>query len=420
MIKWEAALVATGPARPAIGWARTGGVCAARALLRALTLRPLVRIFCARRRVIGRDRIPAGPVIFVANHAGHADTPLVLSALPRRHRARVAPAAAADYFFASPAAGALTQLIIGGFPFPRRGRDGLDRAHALLNQGWSVLLFPEGTRSPDGRIAPFKRGAAMLAARSRATVVPVGLAGTRHVLGKGRRIPRRRPVAVVFGAPIPAARATTDCMEAAVKVAAATARAVRATHRPWYARVRALASSRRGLWLAFAWGAAEALAWPIVPDLAVATLVLAAPRRMPHIAAAAIAGSLTGGTAAYVIGALGGAGVLDHVPLVTPRMQASAMQRISEHGAAGILSQPFSGIPFKVFAYQAPAAGIQAPDFAWFSLLARGGRLLQVAAVFALAGVVLRRWLPRVYPALVAAYTIVFFAGLARVVANWS
>lgn len=417
MIKWDATLVAP---RPRVAWPRTPAARVVRAFLRAITLRPLVRVFCARRRVTGRERIPHGPVIFVANHESHADTALIVAALPRRQRARLAPAAAADYFFADPVTGAITSLVVGGFPFPRRGREGLDRAAALLHDGWSVLLFPEGTRSVDETIAPFKRGASILAAQTGAAVVPIGLAGTREVLGKNQRVPRRRPVAVVFGTPIPAPDATRDRVEACVKVAAATAEAVRAPHRPWHARVRAFAMSPRGLALAFAWGLAEALAWPVVPDLAVATLVLAAPRRALPVAAAAVAGSLTGGAAAYATGALAGFGVLDHLPLVTPRMQASAMQRMSEHGAAGILSQPWSGIPFKVFAYQAADAGVSAPGFAWFGLLARGGRLLHVAAIFAGAGWLLRRWIDRLYPAIVVAFTTVFFLGLARVVANWS
>ncbi|HVL90069.1 MAG TPA: lysophospholipid acyltransferase family protein, partial [Actinomycetota bacterium] len=167
------------------GWARSGPAVVVRAALRAVLLFPIVRLFCRRRIVEGAHRIPGGPVIFVANHAGHADTPLILRSLPRVQRNRLAPAAAADYFFRTRLRGALTTLIVGAFPFPRCGTAGLDRADRLMRDGWSVLLFPEGTRSPDGRIHEFKRGAARLAARRGATIVPVGIAGSREVLGKG-------------------------------------------------------------------------------------------------------------------------------------------------------------------------------------------------------------------------------------------
>ena len=394
-------------------------------ILRALVLFPLVRVFCARRRVIGRERVPHGQVIFVANHAGHADTPLIIRALPRPHRDRLAPAAAADYFFANRFFGALTTAIVGAFPFPRRGREGLDRAYALMRAGRSVLLFPEGTRTTDGRIGAFKSGVAHLAARDGATIVPVGLAGTRDVLGKGRRLPRRRPVAVVFGEPMQVEagadpRKTTDRAEAAVTRAAAEAEAVCEPRRTLHACVRVFAQSWAALALAFVWGAAEAIAWPIVPDIAVATLVLAAPRRVLHIAAAAIAGSLCGGLVAYGLGALGAAGMLDHAPLVTARMQASAVQRMNQSGAAGILTQPWSGIPYKVFALQADDAGTGVGAFAWFSLLARGARILQVAAVFAAAGLVLRRWIDHLYAPGMAVTLIVFAYGLSRVVTAWS
>ena len=170
---------------------------------------------------------------------------------------------------------------MGAFPFPRCGTAGLDRADRLMRDGWSVLLFPEGTRSPDGRIHEFKRGAARLAARRGATIVPVGIAGSREVLGKGAVMPRRRPVAVVFGDPLPVgpgddpgrvtrraeAAVRVAAARAAVRVAAARAAVLRAPRRSLHARVRGFAGTRPALLLAFGWGAAEALVWPIVPDL---------------------------------------------------------------------------------------------------------------------------------------------------------
>lgn len=395
---------------------------APRALLRSLTLWPAVRLLCARRRVIGRGTIPAGPVIFVANHASHADTPLLIRSLPRHHRIRVAPAAAADYFFRTPIVAAMTRAIIGAFPFPRRGTAGLDAAQSMLEHGRSVLLFPEGTRSADGRIQPFKTGVVRLAVRSGAPIVPVGLAGTREILAKNHALPHRRPVAVVFAAPIRVARdedvhAGIARVEASVRRAAAEAEAARAPHRTLHAAVRTFARSRAALVAVFAWAFAEALVWPIVPDIAVAALVLAAPRRIVPVAAAAIAGSVAGGLAAFV---LANPALLDHVPLVTDRMQTESLAQMTERGAAGIWSQPFSGIPYKVYAAHAAGAGIDAPEFVLFSTLARGARLIQVAAVFAAGAFLMRRWLERLYPWTLGATLIVFVYGLQRVVAAWS
>ncbi|HVL90821.1 MAG TPA: 1-acyl-sn-glycerol-3-phosphate acyltransferase, partial [Actinomycetota bacterium] len=204
------------------------------------------------------------------------------------------------------------------------------------------------------------------------------------------------------------------------RVAAARAAVLRAPRRSLHARVRGFAGTRPALLLAFGWGAAEALVWPIVPDLLVAALALAAPRRAIPIAAAAVAGSVAGGLAAYGLGALGAAGVLDHVPLVTGRMQAEAASRMTTDGAAGVLGQPWSGIPFKVFAYQAPAAGVDAGAFAVFAFLARAVRFLQVAAMFAAGAILLRRWIDRLYAWTLGAVLVVFYYGLSRVVAAWS
>jgi 1-acyl-sn-glycerol-3-phosphate acyltransferase len=183
------------PVSPA--WPRRAWAQAIRTVLQRFLLLPVARWCCRPLAVTGRDHLPAGPVVLVANHASHADTAAVLLALPRPLRKRLAPAAAEDYFFRRHAIGAVVSLLTGAFPFPRRGRAGIDRAAALLDSGWSVLLFPEGTRA-GGR---FRCGAGILAARGIA-VVPVGITGTAEVLPKGRRMPRRAQVRIVFGEPM--------------------------------------------------------------------------------------------------------------------------------------------------------------------------------------------------------------------------
>jgi 1-acyl-sn-glycerol-3-phosphate acyltransferase len=162
---------------------------------------PAIRLVCRPFVVERAAPLPAGPVVLVANHASHLDALAVLAALPPAARARTAPAAAEDYFYRSWPTGAAVTLSLGAFPFPRdRGcRPGLARTAALLAAGWNVLLFPEGTRSADARIAPFKRGAAHLARATGRPLVPVGIVGAGRVLPRGGRWPRPGPVAVRFG-----------------------------------------------------------------------------------------------------------------------------------------------------------------------------------------------------------------------------
>jgi 1-acyl-sn-glycerol-3-phosphate acyltransferase/membrane protein YqaA with SNARE-associated domain len=413
-------------------WPRSRPARAARRALQALLLIPLVRLLCRPLRVEGAKRLAAGkgPVVFVANHASHADTAVILAALPGGVRRLTAPAAASDYFFRGRARGALAALSIGAFPFPRRGTAGLARAEALLARGWNVLLFPEGTRTTDGHMRAFRPGAGALAARG-ATIVPVGISGTREVLPKGGRLPRRRPVAVVFGEPERFGRGTPSevvAQQLARRVSRlrAAARLLRPPASPSHLeRVGTVARSPAGLWIAFAWGVAEALIFPIVPDVPVALMAAAAPSRFLPLATAAVAGSLAGGAAAYGLGALGlGSLMLAHAPLVTQRMTGHALGSLGSAGAAALLGQPWTGIPYKVFAYQASGAGVAAGPFLAWSLVGRGHRILPVAAVFAAAWWPLHRWTPRLarrlYVPFAFSFLVVFALGLGRVVSAWS
>ena len=156
--------------------------------------------------VHGLDRVAGleGPVIFVANHHSHLDTPVLLSSLPERWRHRVVVAAAADYFFDTRVRGAVSALVLGALPVERSRLDRrpLEQALSLLADGWSLVIFPEGGRSPDGWGQPFRGGAAFLGQRSGLPVVPVHIEGTGRVLPKGARRPARADVHITFGAPL--------------------------------------------------------------------------------------------------------------------------------------------------------------------------------------------------------------------------
>lgn len=184
-------------------WARRYPARLARALIVDHVLRPVVRVLGAPR-VHGLDRIDGldGPAIFAANHNSHLDTPLMLTALPDRFRHRAVVAAGADYFFPNRVTGAASALAIGAFPIERLrvSRRSADLAAELLDDGWSLVIFPEGGRSPDGWAQTFRGGAAYLALRTGRPVVPVHLEGTRRVLKRGAKLPSPATVRVTFGA----------------------------------------------------------------------------------------------------------------------------------------------------------------------------------------------------------------------------
>ncbi len=205
------ALVEAGETTPSASvafpeWALLAPARLIRAILQAAVLLPAHALVCGPFRVDGREHlVDAGsPVLLVANHASHLDTPSILRALPRPLRARVAVAAAADYFFRTRALRAATPLLLNGFPFAREGavRSSLEHCGDLIDRGWSVLVYPEGTRSPTGELQPFRSGSGLLATGLRVPVVPVAVEGTHALLPKGRWRPRRGPVTVRFGRPL--------------------------------------------------------------------------------------------------------------------------------------------------------------------------------------------------------------------------
>lgn len=188
------------------GWARTPVASAVRFGLQRGVLKPTVWSVCAPD-VEGVEHLEGlrGPVVFVANHASHLDTPLILGALPRRFARRTAVGAAADYFFDSPWRAVATSLVINGFPVERRSSRRLKSlAPQLVAEGWNLLLFPEGTRSADGWMNRVRAGSAHLCCGFGIAAVPIAVRGSFAAMPRGRGwpVPGRQRVSVRFGRPL--------------------------------------------------------------------------------------------------------------------------------------------------------------------------------------------------------------------------
>lgn len=205
----------------------------------------------ARPEVRNLDRMEDldGNAIFVANHHSHLDTPVLLTHLPRPWRSELVVAAAADHFFDTRPKAAAISWAYGAIPMERKkvSRRSADTAARLLEEGWSLLIFPEGGRSPDGWGQPHKGGAAYLAVRCGVPVVPVHIDGTGRILAKGTTLPSPGRIEVNVGAPLRPVEGE-DARRFAVRLEQAVAALADETVTDWWsARRRAHAGATPGL-----------------------------------------------------------------------------------------------------------------------------------------------------------------------------
>ena len=211
---------------PVVGWLR--------ALFVEAVVRPFVWILSKPRVIFTAPVNAVEPMLIVANHVTSFDGPLIEYALPAAIRRRIAIAMSAEmlgayrhfenadrgtqrgrFFLPGPFIYAALTALFNVFPLPRQRDFQRSFAHAgeALDRGMHVLLFPEGTRSADGRLAQFRPGIGLLAKQSSAPVLPVALRGLGELKQRGRGWLRSGTVEVVVGKPI---RFAPDASESAI------------------------------------------------------------------------------------------------------------------------------------------------------------------------------------------------------------
>jgi long-chain acyl-CoA synthetase len=141
------------------------------------------------------------PCIFVFNHTSHFDVPLIYKILPRNIKLKTATGAARDYWFENNILAKLIALNFNAFPIVRDGpiKSSIEYMGNLLDEDWSLILSPEGTRSLTGKISEFKKGAGFIAVNMKVPVIPIKIDGLYKVLPKGRFFPKRSRVKVIIG-----------------------------------------------------------------------------------------------------------------------------------------------------------------------------------------------------------------------------
>jgi 1-acyl-sn-glycerol-3-phosphate acyltransferase len=167
-----------------------------------------VRAVGVRVRIVGRERIPKGTCLFVANHTSTADPPAVVGAIPRRIAILLKQS-----LFRYPIAGQAFHLA-HFIPVDRSNHDSaiasLEKAIEAIRGGQSFLIYPEGTRSPDGRLQEFKKGAVVMAIKAGVPIVPIACSGAHRVMEKRSLEIHPGEILVEFLEPIDASKYTFE------------------------------------------------------------------------------------------------------------------------------------------------------------------------------------------------------------------
>ena len=168
--------------------------------------RLVFRYYCPLE-VTGRGNLPEGPFIFCSNHASHMDSIALMTASASRFD-RFGLLAASDYFFRNPVVYRCFSSMVNLIPISRTpSAESLHQTLAtcrqfIESQGRHLIVFPEGTRSKNGEIGPFKPGVGLLSLKLGLPIVPAFIQGTRDAMPKGRFLPSHRPLSIRIGAPI--------------------------------------------------------------------------------------------------------------------------------------------------------------------------------------------------------------------------
>ena len=180
-----------------------------RPLVYHLFLLPLTRIMCSVR-VNGLERLHGfkGPALLISNHVTDVDAALILSALPFRWRVRVAIAMSGELLrewrSTKKLHYALGAALFNVFPLPRQSgfRKSFAYAGEAIDRGFSVMIFPEGHETTDGKMQPFRSGIGLLASQINVPVIPIKLDGLFELKQRRQFFVRPGTVSVTFGEPV--------------------------------------------------------------------------------------------------------------------------------------------------------------------------------------------------------------------------
>jgi 1-acyl-sn-glycerol-3-phosphate acyltransferase len=190
-------------------WQITAPARTARAVMNWRYQGSVVRRYCKPLDIRGTDNLTQlrGPAIFIGNHTSHMDSMVMLYSIPRKYRTRLFFGGAADRWFLKGRKEIKKQgwwnSLQGNFPVHRSGGSAtLDYPKWLIDKGFSIAIFPEGTRSGSGKLGKFRHGVAILALAKDVPVVPMYFDGLAAIRPKGSQELRPAPAITMIGSPI--------------------------------------------------------------------------------------------------------------------------------------------------------------------------------------------------------------------------
>lgn len=165
-----------------------------RQLVRRFVTRPVISTVL-RPTVLGEENVAdlKGAFVMIPNHSSHLDAPMVFSLLPNSLTERLATGAAADYFYRRKFISSLTSIFFNTYPIERKSKrpgPAAGMTGRLLRAGVPILVFPEGTRSRDGKMGTPKPGAAALAIKAGIPLVPIAMSGGHEAMPVGAAFPK--------------------------------------------------------------------------------------------------------------------------------------------------------------------------------------------------------------------------------------
>lgn len=253
-------------------------------------------------RVVGSW--PEGPLVIVPNHTSHVDTAAMMAGAPTVMR--VIPVAAADYWFRTPQRAWIARRAIGAFPVERGGHGAYLNLRELLRprveESCSILIFAEGTRSPDGQVQRFKGGPARLARDFDIPLLPVAIVGAFEAFPKGGKL-HYSPVELRVGEPVEPSDDVAAMTETArQRVIELLARGPAATPVSLlYQRAHGWLGHWRTSLVFVAAGLGNIVVWPVPAEAALALLGVARGDRLWANVPAVAVGSMLGAGAVYAL-----------------------------------------------------------------------------------------------------------------------